>query len=136
LDAGELSLYMPHAAGRWGLLRLSIRALIGRLRQAQDLDALCAKAISIDTHRKRMQVAVDGEVTVMSTPLHYRVRPGALRVIVPESAHGKKQFMCRTANCTTMTNQGVATLVDPFELRVLPESSLGLGVEAVVCERR
>jgi diacylglycerol kinase family enzyme len=28
-------------------------------------------------------VATDGEVTVMQTPLRYRVRPGALTVIVP-----------------------------------------------------
>jgi diacylglycerol kinase family enzyme len=29
-------------------------------------------------------VATDGEVTVMTTPLHFRVRPGALKVIVPK----------------------------------------------------
>lgn len=83
LDAGQLSLYMPHATGRWGLLRLGVRALAGRLGQAQDFDALCAKEIWIETHRKRLHVAIDGEVMIMSTPLHYRVRPRALRVIVP-----------------------------------------------------
>ncbi len=31
LNAGQLSLYMPHATGRWGLLRLGFRALAGRL---------------------------------------------------------------------------------------------------------
>jgi diacylglycerol kinase family enzyme len=76
---------MPHATGRWGLLRLGVRALAGRLGQAQDFDALCAKEIWIETHRKRLHVAIDGEVMIMSTPLHYRVRPGALRVIVPET---------------------------------------------------
>jgi diacylglycerol kinase family enzyme len=30
-----------------------------------------------------VRVALDGEVTVMEPPLHYRVRPGALRVLTP-----------------------------------------------------
>jgi diacylglycerol kinase family enzyme len=29
-------------------------------------------------------VARDGEVEWMKTPLHYRIRPGALRVLVPK----------------------------------------------------
>jgi len=85
LDAGQLSLYVPHRTGRLGLLRLALRALFGRLREAKDFDALCTKSISIETHRKRLHVAIDGEVTSMDTPLQYRVRPGALRVIVPKS---------------------------------------------------
>ena len=85
LYAGQLSLYVPHRTGRLGLPRLALRALFGRLREAKDFDALCTKSISIETHRKRLHVAIDGEVTLMDTPLHYRVRPGALRVIVPQS---------------------------------------------------
>ena len=85
LDAGQLSVYVPHRTGRLGLLRLALRALFGRLREAKDFDALCTQSISIETHRKRLHVAIDGEVTSMDTPLQYRVRPGALRVIVPKS---------------------------------------------------
>jgi YegS/Rv2252/BmrU family lipid kinase len=85
LDAGHLSLYVTHRKGRLGLLWLALRALSGRLRQAKDFDALCAKEIWIETRRpRRLPVATDGEVTLMTTPLHYRVRPGALRVIVPK----------------------------------------------------
>jgi diacylglycerol kinase family enzyme len=29
-------------------------------------------------------VALDGEVRIMKTPLHYQIRPGALRVVVPQ----------------------------------------------------
>ena len=85
LDAGQLSLYVAHRTGRLGMLRLALRALFGRLREAKDFDALCTKSISIETHRRRLHVAIDGEVTLMDTPLHYRVRPGALRVIVPQN---------------------------------------------------
>jgi YegS/Rv2252/BmrU family lipid kinase len=84
LDAGTLSLYVAHTTGRLGLLRLALRALFGRLRQAKDFEALSAEEIWVETPRaKRLYVATDGEVNVMTTPLHYRVRPKALRVIVP-----------------------------------------------------
>ena len=84
LDKGQLSLYIAHRTGRWGLVRLALRALLGRLREEKDFLALCTKEIRIQTRHKRLRVAFDGEVDVMETPLHYRVRPGALRVIVPE----------------------------------------------------
>ena len=87
LDAGRLSLYVAHRTGRLGLLRLALSALFGRLRQAEDFDSLCAQEIWVETRRpRRLHVATDGEVTVMTTPLHYRVLPGALKVIVPKEA--------------------------------------------------
>jgi YegS/Rv2252/BmrU family lipid kinase len=87
IDAGQLSLYVAHRTGRLGLLRLAWRALFGGLRDEEDFNAMCTKEIWIETRRpKRLRVATDGEVTVMTTPLHYRVRPGALRVLVPESS--------------------------------------------------
>ena len=85
LDAGHLSLYVTHRTGRFGLLVLALRALFGRLHEAKDFDALCAKEIWIETRRpRRLRVATDGEVTIMRTPLYYRVLPRALRVVVPE----------------------------------------------------
>jgi diacylglycerol kinase family enzyme len=83
LDRGQLSLYMTHRTGRWGLVRLALRALLGRLREDKDFLAMCTSEVMIETRRKRLRVAFDGEVDVMEVPLHYRVRPGALRVIVP-----------------------------------------------------
>lgn len=83
LDAGELSLYTAHSKSRFGLLRLAWRALFGGLRDEEDFDALCTKEVWIETSRRQLRVATDGEVTIMQTPLHYRVLPRALRVIVP-----------------------------------------------------
>ncbi|MFL6255049.1 MAG: diacylglycerol/lipid kinase family protein [Pyrinomonadaceae bacterium] len=88
LDAGRLSLYVAHRTGRLGLLRLALSALFGRLREAHDFDALCAREIWVETRRpKRLPVATDGEVLLLSTPLHYRIRPGALKVIVPKDVN-------------------------------------------------
>jgi diacylglycerol kinase family enzyme len=85
LSGGELSLYVTQRTGRFGLFRIALRALIGRLRQASDFDMLTAKVLVVNTRQRRMRVATDGEVTPMQTPLHYRIRPGALRVMVPAS---------------------------------------------------
>jgi YegS/Rv2252/BmrU family lipid kinase len=83
LDKGELSLYMTNRTGRLGLLRLALRALVGRLAQEKDFTALCTKEIWIETKHSRLRVAVDGEVAEMKPRLYYRVRPRALRVLIP-----------------------------------------------------
>lgn len=88
IDKGQLSLYVAHRTGRLGLLRLALGALFGGLRKQQDFDAVCTKEIWIETRHSRLRVATDGEVTMMDTPLHYRVRPGALRVLVPKNGDG------------------------------------------------
>jgi YegS/Rv2252/BmrU family lipid kinase len=83
LDKGELSLYMTNRTGRLGLIRLALRAILGGLHQEKDFLALCTKEIWIETKRKGLRVALDGEVTMIEPPLHYRVRPRQLRVLRP-----------------------------------------------------
>lgn len=85
LDTGQLSLYATNRIGRLGLIRLALRALFGGLRQEKDFLALSAQEIWIETKHKGLRVALDGEVITMAPPLHYRVRPRALRVCVPKS---------------------------------------------------
>lgn len=84
LDGGQLGLYLPHRGSRSGLGMLAIRALCGCLRESKDFDALFATAIDIETHRKQLPVAIDGEVVLLDAPLLYRSRPGVLRVIVAQ----------------------------------------------------
>lgn len=86
IDRGNLGLYLTHRTGRLGLLRLGVRALLGRVEQAEDFDAFCVNEATIEVRKRRLLVATDGEVNWMETPLHYRARPGALRVIVPQPA--------------------------------------------------
>jgi YegS/Rv2252/BmrU family lipid kinase len=83
LDAGQLSLYFSHRTRRLGLVALALRALLGRVEKAKNFVAMCATEFSIDTRRRRIRVATDGEVMMMQPPLRYRIRPGALNVIVP-----------------------------------------------------
>ncbi len=83
LDKGELSLYTASRTRRLGLIGLALRALFGGLRQERDFLAFAAKDVWIGTRHKRVRMALDGEVTIMEPPFHYRVRPGALRVLAP-----------------------------------------------------
>ena len=83
IDAGRLFIYAVNASTPGGLIHLSLMALLGRLRQARDFDSLCVVEAWVETRRRWARVSLDGEVTRLETPLHYRTRPGALRVIVP-----------------------------------------------------
>jgi diacylglycerol kinase family enzyme len=85
LQDGLLSIYVAQRPGRLGLLRFGWRALCGRLAQEKDFDAILCDQFDIATRRKRLRVSTDGEVTVMRTPLHYKIRPGELHVIVPRA---------------------------------------------------
>jgi diacylglycerol kinase family enzyme len=83
MEDGLLSLYVAQRPGRWRLLQLALRALTGKLRQARDFDAILATDIVVQSKKKRLRVATDGEVTVMTPPLHYRIRPASLIVMRP-----------------------------------------------------
>jgi diacylglycerol kinase family enzyme len=81
LDSGRLSLYVGQRAGRLRLLLLALRALVGRLKQARDFDAMLASEIVVESRHRRLRVATDGEITVMTPPLRYRIRPATLLVV-------------------------------------------------------
>jgi diacylglycerol kinase family enzyme len=83
INAGRLFIYAVNASTPSGLIHLSLLALLGRLRQARDFDSLCVVEAWVETRRRWARVSLDGEVARLETPLHYRTRPGALRVIVP-----------------------------------------------------
>jgi diacylglycerol kinase family enzyme len=83
LDGGELCIYVAKAVSQLALLRLVWRAIFGRLDPQHDLQAMTVRKAEIRSRSSRLLVALDGEVEVLRPPLHYRTRPGALRVFVP-----------------------------------------------------
>ena len=88
LNAGTLSLYLAHRTGWLGLLRLATDALFRRLEQAKNFEAYSVEEAFVEARCIRLLVSIDGEVTWMESPLHYRVRPYALRVVVPQDRIG------------------------------------------------
>jgi diacylglycerol kinase family enzyme len=85
LDTGVLGLYLAHRVGRWGLIRMALRALLGHLDQEKDFESYRVTEARIEIPRRHGLVAADGEVRWMEAPFHYRSRPGVLRVIVPRT---------------------------------------------------
>ena len=83
LDEGKLSIYFLHRGGRWGVTTMLARTIFGNLKQWRDFEAVSTSEITITTRKKRLLVAFDGEISVMETPLRYKILPGALKVIVP-----------------------------------------------------
>ena len=83
VNAGRLGLYLTRGTGRFGLFRLAFHALFGRVDQAKDFDVFCVTDARVETRKRRLLVACDGEVERMETPFHYRIRPAGLRVLVP-----------------------------------------------------
>jgi len=83
LTAGQLSLYVTRRTGPFGLFVLALRGVLRQLHGSRRMDELFAREIWIETRRPAIPVANDGEVRLMHMPLHYQIRSGALRVIVP-----------------------------------------------------
>jgi diacylglycerol kinase family enzyme len=83
LDAGELWLYVARDTGRFGILALAARALAGRLDQSRDFLALATPEVVVEDRRRTLTAAFDGEVCRITPPVHYRIRPRALRVVAP-----------------------------------------------------
>jgi YegS/Rv2252/BmrU family lipid kinase len=83
LTAGELCVYMTRKVGSLGLFILSIRALLGKLKSADQFEWLKTRKLVIETARKSVAVSLDGEVATMTSPLHYKVLPKVLKVMVP-----------------------------------------------------
>lgn len=84
ISEGKLSLYFLHREGRWGVITPLMKTVFGGLRQWRDFEAVSTDEITIQTRRKRILVAFDGEIEKMESPLCYRTLPQALKVIVPK----------------------------------------------------
>ena len=83
LDCGELSIYSTPRGSRWGLAKLALHALFGRLEQAKDFVAATGRELRVESRRARLRVAADGEVRLLQTPLEFRIVPRSLVVMTP-----------------------------------------------------
>lgn len=84
---GKLCLYIPHAKARIKLVWFSLRAFFGSPKAGTDFDKFMTTEFVIRSRHRKLRVSIDGEVTTMATPLHYQIKPGALRVMIPVNSN-------------------------------------------------
>jgi diacylglycerol kinase family enzyme len=75
----------------WRIVRFAFGMALGNWRSTPGLERYVARHLVIHSRRKLLRVMNDGEVVMIRPPLRYRIRPRALKVIVPEAAADKAQ---------------------------------------------
>lgn len=83
MEGGMMPLYVVPSVSRIGLLRLAWRMMRRCLNPEEDFRAVCIDEATIETRRKFLQVACDGENERMRSPFRLRLHQNALRVLVP-----------------------------------------------------
>jgi diacylglycerol kinase family enzyme len=81
LSGGQLSVYLADAPSRLRLLRLVFRALFGKLATIRDFQSMSVTSLTVESRKRLLRMAMDGEVLRVRPPLIFRVRPGELRVM-------------------------------------------------------
>ena len=81
LDAGTLCVYVTPRVSRGRLAAIGFAALLGRAPSDEEMRSLIARDLWIHTAQHHPRVTLDGEVCRLHSPLHYRIRPAALKVI-------------------------------------------------------
>jgi len=84
LEGGELCAYLLRPTGRLALLRIILLGILG-LKHDRDFATLLSTEVHVRTRRRRIMVSADGQLLMLETPLQYRIRPKALRVLAPEA---------------------------------------------------
>jgi diacylglycerol kinase family enzyme len=91
LTEGKLWIYILRDRGRTGLLRLIAKIAVGGSLAPEEFERLRVREVVVDSTRRVLRVAVDGEIVHVSAPLTYRSRPGALKVIVPKGSKREQE---------------------------------------------
>lgn len=83
ITEGILGLYFPNSTTRFSMFRFALHGLLNKLDQQKDFTIVITKELSIEIKKKKIDVAIDGEVIILTSPLKYKIHPFDLKVIVP-----------------------------------------------------
>ncbi len=90
VGGGLLAAVRVRPLGRWQLIGLALRGLLGALGPAPEISATLVRELRVRPGGRRaglpLAVAFDGEVRTMAPPLHFHVAPDALWLIKPAPA--------------------------------------------------
>lgn len=86
-EGGHVAAVMLKPIGSWAMLGLLLRGALGRLGEADTVEAFEFQQMTVRPSRKgprrRLKVACDGEVSWMAPPLEFGVAPGPLWLLKP-----------------------------------------------------
>ncbi len=85
MEDGVLSLYILHPKKALGLIWLGVRSLLGMGSHSGDFDDFLVTEFHIESQQSNIEVATDGEVQKMQSPIRYRIRSRALHVLAPRA---------------------------------------------------
>lgn len=80
---GKLAGVLVAKNDRLSLLRMLFQFVQGKIDQASDVYSFCAEHIQVESKKKKLTVALDGEIVELETPLNFAVKKSALKVMVP-----------------------------------------------------
>jgi len=87
LTDGKLSLYAVARRRRAALIWFAMRALVGRAERSLDFETLGeCETLTVSSSSGSIEIALDGELRRMDSPLEFHIRAGALTVIAPGEA--------------------------------------------------
>lgn len=88
LEDGRLVAAAPRSVGKLAMLGLLLRGALGRLGESDDIVSFSFKRMTVRQRgwygRRKVKVAVDGEVTRMKPPLEFEVIEDQLLLMMPE----------------------------------------------------
>ena len=83
LDGGRLAVYLVQRDSALAQLRLLLRTAWSGTLRAPNIEVIDTDTVEIGSRHAAIHVLVDGERRLLQPPLHYTIRPGALKVMAP-----------------------------------------------------
>jgi diacylglycerol kinase family enzyme len=83
LDHQKLAIYITACLSFTDSLWLACKAALRKLEQAGEYTVTCASSLEVELKREKINVAIDGELHSLESPLEFLLVPNALRVILP-----------------------------------------------------
>lgn len=79
------SVFYTRYIKRQTLLSMGLKTLVlgKNIENIQELEQLWVETLTLNSHKKRLKVAIDGEVKRLHSPLTFSIHPHSLRVIMP-----------------------------------------------------
>lgn len=84
---GRMTLLITRPVGRLGLIGMAMRSLFRSLGHGTNLESYCVDHLELTHRRRRMRVALDGEIIRLKAPLVVEIQRRALQLIYPSHPH-------------------------------------------------